>query len=145
MRKRRVEKKTFNFFYKINLQLFEFHSRTMVLDSPSGHPGTDMKRHFYSIFTRIKGQLISKCPFGVKTSSKKSTELFLDFCPEILCTFLGASWKLFQLPGDLVSNIMNKEAYVKEASKSFRKPPGRYIKFQGRNPEIISFVFWKKF
>ena len=24
------------------------------------------------------------------------------------------------------------------------KPPGRYKKFQGRNPEIISLVFWKK-
>ena len=42
-----------------------------------------------------KGQLISECPFGIKTSSKKPTVLFLYFCPEIFCTFLGASWKLF--------------------------------------------------
>ena len=91
----------------------------------------------------IKGQLISKCPFGVKTSSKKPTELFLYFCPEFCYTFLGASWKLFELPGDLVSNIINKEAYRKP-QKASRKPPGRYKKFQGRNPEIISLVFWKK-
>ena len=61
----------------------------------------------------FKGQLISKCPFGVKTSSKIPTKLFLDFCPEIFCTFLGASWKLYGLSGDLVSNIINKEAYRK--------------------------------
>jgi hypothetical protein len=42
---------------------------------------------------------------------------------------LGASWKLFELPGDLVSNIINKEAYRKpqklpgssqEGTKNFR-------------------------
>ena len=82
--------------------------------------------------------------FWCQTSSKKPTELFLYFCPEIFCTFLGASWKLFQLSGDLVSIIMNKEANRKP-QKASRKPPGRYIKFQGRNPEIISLVFWKKF
>ena len=62
-------------------------------------------------------------------------KLFLDFCPEIFCTFLGASWKLFWLPVKFVSNFINKET---------RKLPGRYKKFQGRNPEIISFVFWMK-
>ena len=30
---------------------------------------------------KIKGQLISKCPFGVKTSSKKQRIFFQDFCP----------------------------------------------------------------
>jgi hypothetical protein len=59
------------------------------------------------------------------------------------CSFLGAFWKLFELPGDLVSNIINKEAYRK-SQKASRKPPGRYKKLQGRNPEIISLVFWKK-
>ena len=91
-----------------------------------------------------KGQLISKCPFGVKTSSKKPTKLFLNFCPDFFCSFLGASWKLFELPGDLVSNIINKEAYRKPHNAS-RKPQGSYKKFQGRNPEIILLVFWKKF
>ena len=42
-----------------------------------------------SIFVAFKGQLISKCPFGVKTSSKIPMKLFLDFCPEIFCSFLG--------------------------------------------------------
>ena len=49
----------------------------------------------------IKGQLISECPFGPKTSSKIPTKLLPDFCPEIFCSFLGASWKLFELPGGL--------------------------------------------
>ena len=61
----------------------------------------------YSIFcgefrwkkeSRCKGQLISKCPFGVKTSSKIPTKFFLDFCPEIFCSFLGAS---LGLPGSV--------------------------------------------
>ena len=42
-----------------------------------------------------KGQLISECPFEIIVSPKIPTKLFLDFCPEIFCTFLGASWKLF--------------------------------------------------
>ena len=28
--------------------------------------------------------------------------------------------------------------------KSFQEAPGKVQKFQGRNPEIISLVFWKK-
>jgi hypothetical protein len=68
---------------------------------------------------------------------------FLDFCPEFFCSLLGASWKLKELPSDLVCNISNKEAYRKP-QKASRKPPGRYKKFQGRNPEIISWVFWEK-
>ena len=51
-----------------------------------------------------------------------------------------ASWGLL---GDLVSNIINKEAYRKP-KKASRKPPGSYKKFQGRNPEIISLLFWEK-
>ena len=43
----------------------------------------------------VKGQLISKCPFGVKTSSKIPTKLFLDFCPEIFCSFLGGFLEAF--------------------------------------------------
>ena len=76
-----------------------------------------------------KGQLISKCPYEKSVSSKIPTKIFLEFCPEIFCSFLGASWKLFGLPGDLVSNIINKEAYRKpqklpgspqEGTKNFR-------------------------
>ena len=33
---------------------------------------------FYS-----KGQLISKCPFGIIVWTKIPTKLFLDFCPEM--------------------------------------------------------------
>ena len=69
-------------------------------------------------------------------SSKIPTKKFLDFCPDIFCSFLGASWKLFWLPWDLMSNIINKEAYRKPKTAS-RKPPGSYKKFQGRNPEKI--------
>ena len=29
-----------------------------------------------------KGQLISKCPFGIIVWTKIPTKLFLDFCPE---------------------------------------------------------------
>ena len=46
---------------------------------------------------------------------------------------MTVSSKNFGLPGDLVSNIINKEAYWKPL-KASRKPPGRYKKFQGRNP-----------
>ena len=31
-----------------------------------------------------KGQLISKCPFGVFKSAKKTTKFFKDFCPSLL-------------------------------------------------------------
>ena len=39
-------------------------------------------------------------------------------------------------PGDLVSNIFNKEAYRKP-QKASRKPQGSYKNFQGRNPYNI--------
>jgi len=37
--------------------------------------------NFFSSFDLTKGQLISKCPFGVKTSSKKPTKFFPGFLP----------------------------------------------------------------
>ena len=92
---------------------------------------------------KSKGQLIWKCPFGFIVWTKIPTKLFLDFCPEFFCSFLGASWKLFGLPGDLVCNIINKEA-CRKPQKASRKPPGRYKKFQGRNSEIISLVILSK-
>ena len=76
---------------------------------------------------KTKGQLISKCPFGVKTSSKKPTKLFLDFCPEILCTFLGASWMLFEASCRLPYSwyyLLSPQ----EAEKASRKPPGNHKK-----------------
>ena len=54
--------------------------------------------------------------------------------------FFVASWGLpgsfLGLPGDLVSNIINKEAYRKP-KKASRKPQGSFKKFQGRNPYNI--------
>ena len=47
------------------------------------------------IFEITKGQLISKCPYEKSVSSKIPTKIFLG------------------LPGDLVSNIINKEGYWK--------------------------------
>ena len=85
-----------------------------------------------------KGQLISKCPHEMKVSSKIPTKFFLDFSPEIFCTLLEASWKLFGLPGDIVSNIVNKEAYRKpqKATKNFRAESLQYFCcYFGRNDD----------
>jgi hypothetical protein len=60
-------------------------------------------------------------------SSKIPTKLFLDFCPEFFCSFLGASWKLFELSGDLVSNIINKEAYRKPQKISGQKSRNIFV------------------
>ena len=97
----------------------------------------------YIILVFSKGQLISKRPFGIIVWTKIPTKLFLDFCPEIFCNFLGASWKLFW-----ASCLLPYSWYYllspKEAQKASRKPPESYTKFQGRNPEIISLLYWEK-
>ena len=54
--------------------------------------------NFHVPGTSTKGQLISTYPFGIIVWTKIPTKLFLDFCPEIFCSFLGASWKLSGLP-----------------------------------------------
>ena len=62
---------------------------------------TGIQEYFVPAILKIgllKGQLISKCPYEILVSSKIPTKLFLDFCPEIFCSFLGASWKFFGLP-----------------------------------------------
>ena len=100
-------------------------------------------QNLFTLSWNTKGQLISKCPYEKSVSSKIPTKIFLESCPEIFCSFLGASWKLFGLPGDIVSNIIHKEAYRKP-QKASRKPQGSYKKFQGRNPEIISLLFREK-
>ena len=82
-----------------------------------------------------KGQLISKCPFGFIVWTKNQRNYFWISVLSFFCSFLGASWKLFGLPGDL-----NKEAYRKP-KKASRKLPGRYKKTQGRNSEIIRWYF----
>ena len=89
-----------------------------------------------NIHKRAKGQLISKCPYEKSVSSEIPMKIFLDFCPEFFCSFLGASWKLFGLPGDLVTNIINKEGYWKpqklprspqKAIKNFREEIQKYF------------------
>ena len=91
-----------------------------------------------------KGQLISKCPFGIIVWTKNQCNYFWISALNFFCSFLGASWKLFGLPGDIVSNIINKEAYRKPP-KASRKPQGSYKKFQGRNPEIFRWFFGRSF
>ena len=57
--------------------------------------------------------------------------------------FFVASWELpgsllglLGLPGDLVSKIIDKEAYRKP-KKASRRPQGSYKNFQGRSPYNI--------
>ena len=90
-----------------------------------------------------KGQLFSKCPFGRKTS-KQPTKYFCISALKLFCSFLGASWKLLRLPGEIENNITNKEAYRKPP-KASRKPHGSYQKFQGRNPEMFRLFFGRSF
>ena len=80
---------------------------------------------------KSKGQLISKCPFGFIVWTKKQRNYFWISVLSFFCSFLGASWKLFGLPGDLVCNIINKEAYRKP-QKASMKPPGSYKKNSGQ-------------
>ena len=75
--------------------------------------------------------------------SQNSNEIISGFLPWFFCSFLGASWKLFwascRLPYSWYYLLSPKEA-----QKASRKPPRSYKKFQGRNPEIISLLFWDK-
>jgi hypothetical protein len=59
------------------------------------------------------------------------TKLFLDFCPEIFCSFLGVCWKLFGLYWNLIGNIMNKEAHRKP-KKSFQEALRELQKISGQ-------------
>jgi len=53
-----------------------------------------------------KGQTKSKCPYDIIVSPRIATKGCLGFCPEIFCSSLGASWKLWGLSvGFLTSNI----------------------------------------
>ena len=74
-------------------------------------------------------------------SSKIPTKLFLDFCTDIFCSFLGTSWKLFGLLGNLVSNITNKEAF-QEAPRKVQKISGQKSrkKFVGILDEPNNFI-----
>ena len=71
-----------------------------------------------------KGQLISKCSFGFIVWTKLPTKLFLNFCPEIFCTFLGASCRLPCLWYYILS--------PQEDQRASMKPPGSYKKNSGQ-------------
>ena len=54
-----------------------------------------------------KGQLISKCLFGVIVWTKIATKYCQYFCPEIFCSFLGAPGSFLGLPvGFLLNDII---------------------------------------
>ena len=74
-----------------------------------------------------KGQLISECPFGRKTSSKIPTKLLPDFCPEIFVASWGLPGSFLSFLGDLVSNIINNEAYRKLQKISGQKSGNNFI------------------
>ena len=88
-----------------------------------------------------KGQLILKWPYEMTVSSKIPTKLFLDFCPKFFCSFLGASWKLFGLSGDLVCNTINKEAYRKP-QKASREAPKKVQNILGQKSRNNFFPIW---
>ena len=69
---------------------------------------------------------------------QNTNEIFLDFCPEFFFSFLGASWKHFGLPGDLVSNVVNKEG-----SRKPKKLPGSSQKAKKKfRAEIQKYFCW---
>ena len=117
---------------------------THGLQTPGVEFAFTTRPKIHSLSQIIKGQLISKCPYEKSVSSKIPTKIFLEFCPEIFCSILRASWKLFGVPGDLVSNIINKEGYWKpkklpgspqKATKNFRSEIQKYFRW---------YVFWMK-
>ena len=69
-----------------------------------------------------KGQLISKCPFGIIVLTKIPTKLFLDFCPEMFCTFLGppgSFWGFLQV--SLFMILLTKSpGSPQEGTKNYR-------------------------
>ena len=75
----------------------------------------------------------------MKISIFQNTKNLKDFALKVFIASLGLPGSFLGPPGDLVSNIIKKEAYRKP-----KKLPGSYKKFHGRNPETISLVFWEK-
>ena len=87
-----------------------------------------------------KGQFILWCPYQMIVSSKVPAKLFPVFCPEVFCSFLGASWKFLGLPvGFLFMILLTKSP---GSPKSFQEAPWEGTK--NFRAEIISLLFWKK-
>ena len=85
-----------------------------------------------------KGQLISKCPFWFHHLDKITNKIFLNFCPEIFCTFLGASWKLFGDPCRLPYAILHTKS--QESPKFFHEAPRKLQK--KLRAEIQNYFRW---
>jgi hypothetical protein len=64
-----------------------YHIRSNIFKNFPSHKESDRKviQRFVHSF---KGQLISRCPYEKSVSSKIPTKIFLEFCPEIFCSFL---------------------------------------------------------
>ena len=69
----------YNMLYPYKIEIHK--QRNFILASLKIIGEKTQKLYFYENLCTSKGQLISKCPFGVKTSSKKPTKFFHDFCP----------------------------------------------------------------
>ena len=70
---------------------------------------------------------------------------FFQNTNEIISEFLP--WDFLYIPGRFLEALFYLWYYLlspHEAQKASRKPPESYKKFQGRNNEIFSLVFWKK-
>ena len=74
---------------------------------------------------------------------QNTNEIISGFLPSNFCTFLKASWKLFGASCRLPC-LWYYIPSPQKAQKASRKPPGSYKNIPGRNPEIITLVFWKK-
>ena len=74
-----------------------------------------------------KGQLISKCLYGVIVSTKIATKRI--FALKVFKASLGLH----------VGFLINDMTYYvpRKPQKASKKPPGRYKKYQGRNPYNI--------
>ena len=95
-----------------------------------------------------KGQLISKCPFGIIVWTKYQRNyfdppLFLDFCPDFFfCSFLGGFLDNFWAFGGL-SIQYHKQESLQEAPKSFQEAPRKVQNISGqksRNNFVDIFV-----
>ena len=90
----------------------------------------------FLFLTNTKGQLISKCPFGQKTSPKKSTKNFSISALKFFVASLelpGSFWGLslgflmYDITYYVLRNPKKLQGSLQEATK----------KFQGRNREIF--------
>ena len=80
---------------------------------------------------QVKGQLISKCPFGIIVWTKFQRNYFWISALNFFYNFLGASCKLFGASCRLPC-LWNYILSPQEAQKASRKPPGSYKKNSGQ-------------